>query len=92
MAAYAREMRRLCEAGKRLGVPFELNFLGIRQGRRYPSERFWQIAGEVGIKVTFGLDAHDVAAAGDLSSLPRAMELVKKHHLNYIGEPEIIRI
>ncbi len=91
-AVYVREMRRLCEAGKRLGVPFELNFLGIRQNRRYPGEIFWQIAGEVGVKVTFGLDAHDVAAAGDVASLPRAMELVEKYCLNYIGEPEIIRI
>lgn len=89
---YEREMRRLCEAARRLDVPLELNFLGIRQGRRYPSERFWQIAGEVGAKVTFGLDAHDAAAAGDVASLPRAMELVNKYHLNYIGEPKIIKI
>ena len=91
-AVFAREARRLCEAGKRLGIPFELNFLGIRQGRRYPTERFWQIAGEVGVSVTFGFDAHDVAAAGDVGSLPRAIELVEKYHLNYIGDPKIIRI
>ncbi len=89
---YTREMHRLCKAGKRLNVPFELNFLGIRQGRRYPCERFWQIAGEVGVPVTFGFDAHDVPAAGDIGSLPRAMELVKAYDLNYIGEPDIIRI
>ena len=91
-AVYAREMRRLCEAAKRLGIPLELNFLGIRQGRRYPAERFWKIAGEVGAKVTFGFDAHDIPAAGDVASLPHAMELVEKYHLNYIGEPDIIRI
>ena len=91
-ALYAREMRRLCEAGKRLNVPFELNFLGIRQGRRYPDERFWKIAGEVGVPVTFGFDAHDIAAAGDTASLPRAMEIVKKYGLNYIGEPVIVPI
>jgi len=87
---YIREMRRLCEAGKRLDIPFELNFLGIRQGRRYPNERFWQIAGEIGVPVTFGFDAHDEAAAGDVASLPRAMEIVEKYNLNYIGEPKLV--
>ena len=91
-ALYTHEIRRLCKAAKHLGVPFELNFLGIRQNRRYPNERFWQIVGEAAVPVTFGLDAHDVAAAGDVASLPRAMELVEKYHLNYIGEPNIIRI
>lgn len=89
-ALYEREMRRLCEVAKELRVPLEINFLGFREGRRYPADRFWKIAGKVGAPVTFGLDAHDEPSAGDTKSLPRAMELVEKYHLNYIGEPKIV--
>lgn len=87
---YEREMRRLCEAAKELNIPLEINFYGVRIRKRYPADRFWKIAGEVGAPVTFGLDAHDEAAAGDTASLPRAMELVEKYNLNYIGAPKII--
>ena len=89
---YEREMRRLCEAAKDLNIPLEINFYGVRTQRRYPADRFWKIAGEVGAPVTFGLDAHDEAGAGDTASLSRAMELVDKYHLNYIGAPKIISL
>ncbi len=89
---YEREMSRICKAAKELNVPLEINFYGIRSGRRYPDERFWEIAGKYGAPVTFGLDAHDEPAAGDVASLPRAMELVEKYNLNYIGAPKIVFI
>ncbi|MBQ9801560.1 MAG: histidinol-phosphatase [Clostridia bacterium] len=89
-AIYDREMRRICETATELNVPLEINFYGIRSGRRYPEERFWKIAGKCGSPVTFGFDAHDEAGAADLASLPRAMELVEKYNLNYIGAPKII--
>ena len=89
-AIYECEIRRLCQTAREFNVPLEINFLGIREGRRYPADRFWKIAGEVGAPVTFGLDAHDEPSAGDTKSLPRALELVEKYRLNYIGEPKIV--
>lgn len=89
-AVYDREMTRLCEAAKELDVPLEINFLGIRTNRRYPNDRFWEIAGKIGTPVTFGLDAHDELGAADVASLPRAMELIHKYNLNYIGAPKIV--
>ena len=91
-AIYDREMRRLCLASARLGVPLEINFLGIRANRIYPADRFWKIAGEIGAPVTFGFDAHDVMSAYDSLSLIKAEELVEKYKLNYIGRPKIIDI
>ena len=85
---YRREMRRLCAAAREHGVPLEINFLGIREGRHYPYEPFWQLVGEVGAPVTFGFDSHDVAAACDRNSQSKAEELVRKYNLNYIGRPE----
>lgn len=84
---YVSEMTRLCEASLVTGVPLELNFLGIREGRYYPCSLFWEIAGRVGSPMTFGFDAHQPEMAADLASLPRAEEIVREYGLNYIGKP-----
>ena len=86
-AVYKTEMRRICEASKACGIPLEINFLGIREGRRYPTSLFWEVAGEVGCPVTFGFDAHEIAAAYDGESLKVAQEMVEKYGLNYVGKP-----
>lgn len=86
-AVYKTEMRRICEASKACSIPLEINFLGIREGRRYPTSLFWEVAGEVGCPVTFGFDAHEIAAAYDGESLKVAQEMVEKYGLNYVGKP-----
>lgn len=91
-ATYRAEMRRICDASLEHGIPLEINFLGIREGRNYPEDRFWAIAGEVGCPVTFGFDAHASAHAYDDASLPKAQTLVEKYKLNYVGEPTLIPI
>ena len=55
---YERHMRRLCRKAAELGVPLELNFLGLQEGRCYPNRDFWRIAGEVGNAAVLGCDAH----------------------------------
>ncbi|MBQ8759231.1 MAG: histidinol-phosphatase [Clostridia bacterium] len=87
---YIREIRRLCKKSLELDIPLEINFLGIRDNRHYPRELFWQVAGDVGCPVTFGFDAHNVQSAYDGESYEKAMELVKKYNLNYIGKPKIV--
>ncbi|MBO5322705.1 MAG: histidinol-phosphatase [Oscillospiraceae bacterium] len=86
---YRKQMRRICIRARELRIPLEINFLGIRRGRHYPVERFWQIAGEEQSPVTFGFDVHETEAACDIKSLPVAMELVERYHLNYIGRPQL---
>lgn len=89
---YQKEMMRICEASAETGVPLELNFLGIRQGRYYPTEAFWRMVGETKAPVTFGLDAHLPPHAADTESLPRALSLVEKYGLNYIGKPRLVSL
>ena len=89
---YLREAKRLCLASRDLDIPLEINLLGIRGSRHYPSDRFFSIAGKVGAPVTIGVDAH---ASNDLlnkETLNIAMKLIKKHNLNYIGIPKIRKI
>ncbi len=89
---YQEIMRKVCIASERLSVPLEINFYGIRDMRYYPTETFWQIAGEEHSPVTFGFDAHDASSAFDGASLERARRFVEKYHLNYIGKPPLVLI
>ena len=89
---YAEEMRRICICSREYNVPLELNFLGIRDNRRYPDSTFWKVAGEERCPVTFGFDAHTVSAACDRRSLKVAQDMVKEYNLNYIGKPEVVLI
>lgn len=86
---YEREAERLCRASVEYDVPLEINFLGIRRKRIYPHEFFWEIAGRVCAPVTFGFDAHATEDAYDGESLEKALALVKKFSLNYVGRPKI---
>lgn len=92
LAHYNNEMTRLCQAAKQHDIPLEINFYGIRDNRKYPDEKFWEIAGKVGVKVCFGFDSHDVASAFDAASIPVAEKLVKKYNLKLVEIPEIVRI
>lgn len=55
---YKAQMTRICKKAKELNIPLEINFLGFHENRRYPSERFFKIAAEVGNTVIYGVDAH----------------------------------
>ena len=83
-AEYTRQMRRLCRAANDCHVPMELNLLGIREGRHYPNPRFWQIAGEEGVSVVIGIDAHDPAHILRPDVEEKAMELVRDNGLDLL--------
>ena len=89
---YKEEFTKLCEASKECNIPLEINFLGIRDNRNYPDERFLQILWETNAPITFGFDSHTVEDAFDGESLKVATGWVEKYGLNYIGKPEIKEI
>lgn len=83
-AEYDAQMHRLCRHAKQMGLPIEINFVGLRGNLRYPNEAFWEIAGEEGCDVILGVDAHDPIhfCLGD--TLIKAMELVRRYRLKVI--------
>ena len=81
---YARQMRRLCEAAKAAEVPLEINLLGLREGRNYPDERFWAIAGAVGNAVVLGCDAHRPQDVCDRVGEETALGFVRKYGLRLL--------
>ena len=90
--AYARQMRRLCEAAKETETPLEINLLGIRDGRHYPNERFWAIAGEVGNAVVLGCDAHRPEDVCGGAAEQSALALVKKYSLPLLESLSLRRL
>lgn len=83
------EYERLCKRAKQLNIPLELNLLGIREGRTYPSDDFFEVASKVGNDILIGYDAHSPSDFLDKYALPKALKIVEKYKLNLITEPFI---
>ena len=87
---YKKYMTKLCEKAKELDIPLEINFLGLCEGRRYPSERFFKIAAEVGNKVIYGIDAHTPEFLGIVDTFQKAEEFRKSFGLELTDEIKTI--
>lgn len=83
-SVYDWEMTRLCKEMKRLGIPLEMNILGMGERRHYPSERFWKIAGEIGNDTIFGMDAHMASQVLDGRAYDKCAALAQKCGLKVI--------
>ena len=79
---YQWEVMRLCEGAKAMRIPLELNMLGLREHRNYPSERFWRIAGVMQCPVILGCDAHSPADVADPDNLREAEAFAREFGLH----------
>lgn len=75
---YAECLRPVCAEAKSLGLPLEINLLGIREGRHYPNRCFWEVAAEEGCEVILGCDAHTPDSLNDPRSERVALALAKE--------------
>ena len=89
---YDRLYRRLCVRARELNVPLEINLLGIKNGRHYPNEAFWRIAGEEGNTVILGSDAHRPEDTWMPEIELRALSLVEKYSLDLIDDIKLRQI
>lgn len=83
---YVREVRKLCRKARETGTPLEINLLGIRDGRHYPEERFWQVAAEEGNAVILGCDAHQPQWVTDPASEEKAVQMAARLGLELLHE------
>lgn len=83
-AIYKKQYSRLIECAVVEGVPLEVNLLGIRAGRHYPSERFIALCGELRAPMCIGADAHSPLDAADPISAKKALELMEKYGVEYV--------
>lgn len=87
---FRREARRVCLAAKEMGMPLEINLLGIAGGRHYPVDEFWRVAGEEKVSVVLGSDAHSPDAVYREEALRIGRELAARHGLTVISEPTAV--
>ena len=81
---YYKHMKRLCEGCKAMGIPLEVNLLGLMGHRHYPSDRFFRIAGEVGNDAVIGCDAHHVKDVADPEALRAGEAYAAKYGLRVL--------
>jgi len=91
-AVYRRYMEYYCGEVKKLGLPLEINLLGLGTGRHYPTERFFRIAAEADCPVVIGMDAHQPEAILDLETEERALDFCRTLGLRVVEHPEIRRL
>lgn len=77
---------RLCRGVAQLGIPVEINLLGLREGRHYPKEEFFRIAAECGCQGILGCDAHSPGKAADLASAEIALQMAERVGLPILPE------
>lgn len=83
-ALFDRHMRRLAQAAREYDIPLEINLLGAGEGRNYPNDRFWRIAGEEGCKAIIGCDAHNPGMIPNAAAEVKALEIVRKYDLQLL--------
>ena len=84
---YEKHYGRLIELANSMSIPFEINLLGIRDHRIYPSEKFFRLCGEMGAGVCIGSDAHSADVAYDGPSFEAAQEMIQKYGLKWVESP-----
>ncbi len=89
---YIKQMRKICTVSKEYNIPLELNFLGIRDRRFYPTDIFWELAGEEQSPVIFAFDAHSPKDAYDGASLVKAKRMVEEYNLKLLPELKLVDI
>ena len=88
-AVYREHAGTVCRAAKDCGLPLEINFLGMREGRHYPNPLFWEVAAEEGCTVIFGCDAHDPDGARPGREEQTGLELVNRLGLKLVEDTPV---
>ena len=86
---YNEQIGRLCRRAKELGVPLEINLLGLAEGRAYPRRDFWRIAVENGCDVILGCDAHEPGAVANPDVLAKAYDYARSLGVKLIDKLEL---
>ena len=85
-------MKRLCECSNRLGLPGELNVLGIYRERHYPCEEFLEVCRECDSTIILGVDAHLPDQFVDSDSIEKAYSLIEKYGLKVTENIDLHRL
>ena len=86
---YQETVRPMCAEARSLGIPLEINLLGLGDGRHYPSRCFLEIAAEEGCQVILGCDAHSPQALNQPQVERKALTLAQELGLKVLDTVEL---
>ena len=86
---YRRHVRDLCRTAKEMGIPLEINLLGLAYNKHYPNERLWEVAAEEGCPAILGLDVHAPKQILNLESEQRALDMVQRLGIKLLETVEL---
>lgn len=86
---YEKQYARLILNAKDLGMPLEVNLLGVNETRHYPRDIFWELCGQIGAEVCIGCDAHRVSHAFNPEDYAKALKIVEKYGLKLNMQPTL---
>ena len=89
---YLSEMERLVKGVVDAGVLFEMNILGLREGRIYPRKEFWELVAKHGGKAIFGLDAHSPQHVHDEETIRRGLRMLEELGVERTEEIDLHRL
>ena len=88
---YIFEARRLILEAMRLNIPLEYNMLGMKLGRNYPNEIFWNEVAELGAATVIGCDAHAPRRVADKEEISTAKSFLEKKGINVLEKIELVK-
>ena len=62
----------------------------MRDGRHYPSEEFWRVAGRLGATAVLGFDSHHEKHVADGNEIIRGLRLADKFGIEVIDEVKLV--
>ena len=87
---YRQESARLIRAAKQHDIPLEINLYGMRDGRHYPNEEFWRVAGRLGAKANLGFDSHHEKHVADQGEIIRGLRLADRFGVEVVDGIKLV--
>lgn len=91
-SVYNEWMGLLVREAKGHGLPLEFNFLGFREGRNYPDQRFLELVAQAGLPMVLGCDAHQPEALNVLNVEAQVRAMLAKLGISVLDTVELKKL
>lgn len=81
---YLEHTRAFLEKLRPMNTALEINQHGFADGRHYPRESFWRLAGELGFSAVVGVDAHDPKELLAKESIAGCIDIAKRNDVRLL--------
>ena len=87
---YSEQMSRMIRAAKDKGIPLEVNMYGMRDGRHYPRDLFWELVGRIGAPAVAGMDCHRISHVASEVEMEGVLRFADRFKLDLHDKIELV--